>query len=149
MTRDEFWTHIEAIDRNALACGDEDAAVAPLQRKLQSLPVSDLEAFEEHLSQCLYALDGQAFANESGESGDSDDAFLYARCYVVAQGREHHQAVLKNPKLMPKALEQWCESLLYAHRNAWAAAAERNVSEWAFDPSVSYESGSNGELWPR
>ena len=149
MTRDEFWGHIEAIDRNALARGDEDAAIAPLQRRLESFPVSALEAFEEHLSQRLYALDGQAFANESGESGDSDDAFLYARCYVVAQGKRHYEAALENPKLMPKTLEQWCESLLYAHRYAWAAATRRDVSEWAFDPSVSYESGSNEELRPR
>jgi hypothetical protein len=148
MTQDEFWKLIENIDREALAKGDEDSAVAPLQQKLMSLAVTELEAFEEHLSQCLYALDGEVFANESGESGGSDDAFLYARCFVVAQGRKYYDATLKNPKLMPKTLDQWCEALLYPHRAAWAASTGADESEWTFDASVSYETGSNGNLWP-
>jgi hypothetical protein len=149
MTRDEFWEHVESIDRSALAAGDEDGAIEPLEQRLQSLSVADLEAFEEHLSQCLYALDGEDYAKESGESGGSDDAFLYARCYVVAQGRKHYEATLKNPKLMPKALEHWCEALLYPHRRAWSMLTGADESEWTFDASVSYESGSNEELWPR
>lgn len=148
MTRDDFWRLIDNIDRDALADGDEDAAIAPLQKKLTSLTVPDLEEFEEYLSQCLYALDGQVFADESGESGDSDDAFLYARCYVVARGKEHYEATLKNPKLMPKTLDQWCEALLFPHRGVWASLRGMDESEWTFDASVSYESGSNEKLWP-
>jgi hypothetical protein len=149
MTREEFWHHIDSIDKEALREGDEDSAIAPLEEQLSSLSVAELEAFEEHLAQCLYALDGQVFADESGESGDSDDGFLYARCFVVAQGRARYEATLASPELMPKTLDGWCEALLYPHRNAWARLTGKDASEWEFDSSVSYESGSNEELWPR
>lgn len=129
MTRDEFWHHIESIDKEALLVGDEDTAIAPLEEQLSSLPITELEAFEEHLSQCLYALDGEVFANECGESGDSDDAFLYARCFVVAQGKEHYEATQANPQLMPKTLDGWCEALLYPQRNAWARLTGKDESE--------------------
>jgi hypothetical protein len=149
MTREDFWSHIEHIDCEALLAGDEDSAVAPLEHHLTTLEPSELESFEEHLSQCLYALDGQAFADESGESGNSDDAFLYARCFVVAQGQKHFEATLRDPSLMPKTLDGWCEALLYPHRRAWASIKGTDESEWSFDASVSYESGSNEQLWPQ
>jgi hypothetical protein len=149
MTRQEFWNHIGRIDRAALLDGDDGAAIDPLQQQLMTLAPTELESFEEHLSQCLYALDGRAYADESGESGDSDDAFLYARCFVIAQGRKQFEATLLNPSLMPKSLDGWCEALLYPHRRAWAEITGTDESEWAFDASVSYESGSNEQLWPR
>lgn len=149
MTREEFWHHIDCIDKEALLEGDEDSAIAPLEEQLTSLPVAELEAFEEHLAQCLYALDGQVFADESGESGDSDDGFLYARCFAVAQGKAHYEATLASPQLMPKTLDGWCEALLYPQRKAWARLTGKDELEWEFDSSVSYESGSNEELWPR
>lgn len=148
MTREDFWRHLESIDRRALREDDEDAAMAPLEARLGSLTAADLESFEEHLAQCLHALDGRIFADESGESGDSDDGFLYARCFVVAQGKDRYEATLKNPALMPKTLDGWCEALLYPHRHAWAKLTGRSASEWGFEPTVSYESGSNEELWP-
>lgn len=149
MTSQDFWTYIEHINRAALNAGDEDAAIAPLEVCFSTLTPADLESFEEHFSQCLYALDGQIYADASGESGDSDDAFLYARCFVVAQGRERYEATVKDPSLMPKALGEWCEALLYPHRRAWAKLTGLDESEWAFDSSVSYESGSNERLWPQ
>src|SRR5262245_23013411 len=94
MTRDDFWRLIDCVDRDALDDGDEEEAVRPLQDRLSSLTVPNLEAFEEHLSLCLHALDGQVYADESGEAGRSDDGFLYARCYVVARGRDHYDATL-------------------------------------------------------
>jgi len=148
MTREIFWELIESVDRKTLETGDEESAIEPLQNRLSTLTAHELAAFEEHLSQCLYALDGRIFADESGESGSSDDAFLYARCYVVALGRKHYEATLKNPKLMPKTVDHWCEALLYPHRKAWADITGMDESEWPFDTSVSYESGSNSELWP-
>lgn len=149
MTRQDFWSYIERIDREALLKGDEDSAIAPLQQHLTSLEPPELESFEEHLSQCLHALDGQIFAGQSGESGESDDAFLYARCFVVARGKKHYEATLLDPSLMPKTLDGWCEALLYPHRRAWATITGADVSEWTFDASVSYESGSKEELWPQ
>jgi hypothetical protein len=110
-------------------------------------PEEELFAFEEQLALHLYAIDGEVYAENAGDSGGSDDGFLYARCYVVAKGREFFEAVKADPALMPKSIEQWCETLLYPHREAWAQITQRDSSEWPFVSSVSYESGSNSDLW--
>ena len=59
------------------------------------------------------------------------------------------EATLKNPKLMPKTLDQWCEALLHPQRRVWASLTEADQSEWTFQASVSYETGSNENLWPQ
>lgn len=118
MTDTEFWQLISTIDLAALDDGDE--ALAPLRSALGGKAPAELFEFEECLSQKLFAIDGEDFADEAGDSGGSDDGFLYARCYVVAKGRAFYDAVLGDPALMPKSIEQWCEALLYQHREAWA-----------------------------
>lgn len=149
MNTAEFWQLIAKIDVTALDVGDEDAAVQPLQEALSTKSEAELAAYEEELSQKLYAIDGEAYADNAGDSGRSDDGFLYARCYVVAKGRKFYESVLATPTMMPKSIDQWCEALLYPHRKVWAAATGRDESEWPFDTSVSYESGSNESLWKR
>jgi len=148
MTDREFWRLISKIDGAALRAGDDDVAVRPLQAALEKLGTKELEDFEDLLSVKLRDLDGEKFAQEAGESSQSDDGFLYARCYVVASGREHHEAVRSDPRRMPKSMEQHCEALLSVHRRAWAEATGRDESQWEHVPNVSYESCSNKELWP-
>jgi hypothetical protein len=89
-------------------------------------------------------MDGRRFADEGRQSGGSDDAFLYARCFVVAQGEAHYRSVLAHPEQMPKTLEEWCEPLLYVG----GTAHERLTgTEGDFDTSVSWETGSNRAQW--
>jgi hypothetical protein len=107
----------------------------------------ELFAFEEQLTLQLYAIDGEVYAENAGDSGDSDDSFLYARCYVVAKGREFFEAVKADPTRMPQSIEQWCETLLYPHHEAWAELTGRDSSDWPFISSISYETGSNSDLW--
>lgn len=147
MTDLDFWKLIESIDVSALENGMEDEAIEPLRAALGTKSEQELFAFEELLSRQLHALDGKAFADQAGDCGDSDDAFLYARCYVVARGRAFHEAVISDPTHMPKSVEQWCESLLYPHREAWADLTCKDQSEWPFEASVSYETGNNEDLW--
>jgi hypothetical protein len=147
MSDEEFWELIAQINVKALDRGDEIAAVKPLQRALSSRTEEDLADFEEALTQKLYALDGKAYAENAGDSGFSDDGFLYARLYVVAKGREYYETVRLNPKEMPKSIEQWCEPLLYTYRHAWSVITGKEASAWPFAPSISFESGSNPALW--
>ncbi len=147
MTDHEFWQLVALIDVMALEDGDEDKAIEPLRTALMMKSEAELFAFEEALSQKLYAIDGEQFADQAGESGGSDDGFLYARCYVVAKGREFYEAVKSDASRMPKSIDQWCEALLYPHREAWANQTGGDVSNWPFEATVSYESGSNRELW--
>jgi hypothetical protein len=145
MTEDEFWELIERIDRKALGEGYEHEAILPLGGALAALEKPELQSFEEHLAQALFDLDGRKYADESGRSGSSDDGFLYARCFVVAMGRDVYQQTLTNPGLMPKALDEWCEPLLYVAGNAWAKRT--GEEEVYFDTAVNYETGSNTALW--
>lgn len=147
MNETEFWQLIDLIDVEALDDGDEDGAIRPLHEALLKKPEEELFAFEEQLALQLYAIDGEIYAENAGDSGGSDDGFLYARCYVVAKGRAFFETVKGDPTRMPQSIEQWCETLLYPHREAWEELTGRDSSEWPFFSSVSYESGSNSELW--
>ncbi|MCE9552018.1 MAG: DUF4240 domain-containing protein [Planctomycetes bacterium] len=147
MDQTTFWSLIDRIDRGALNAGDEDAAVAPLIDELSRCPEQEMHEFEDILAQQLYDLDGHIYAEAADESGPSGDAFLYARCYVVGCGRDHYDAVKANPTLMPKSLDQWCESLLYVASRAWAAATGNNEEDWEHFTGVSYETGSNKAKW--
>ncbi len=142
-----FWGLIDSIDQSLLDQGDDGGAVESLVDALSRLQVSDHEDFEERLARALFALDGRAYAENAGESGRSDDAFLYARCWVVAHGRRHYEAVLADPGRMPRALEEWCEPLLSAAADAWARSTGGEPDEFHVETSVSYETGSNAPAW--
>lgn len=147
MTEAEFWEIIGAIDRNLLQDGKEDEALRPLHNALCSQSEARLADFGEWLACALYAIDGKVWADNAGVSGTSDDGFLYARCYIVARGRDFYEAVRSDPQRFPKSLDCWCEGLLYQHRLAWAARGGREASEWPFEASVSFETGSHYDLW--
>ncbi|MFZ5889601.1 MAG: DUF4240 domain-containing protein [Myxococcota bacterium] len=145
MLRDaEFWRLIDTIDAQALSDGDEEGAIEPLREALEGLEKAELEGFEEQLAQKLYAIDGKEYADAAGESGESGDGFLYARCYVVARGQAFYESVRKSPKAMPTSSDDWCELLLFAAAEAFTNSTGET---WEFAASVSYETGSNTALW--
>jgi hypothetical protein len=84
----------------------------------------EIQSLQEMLAAKLHAIDGRAWARESGPEvwwGEPDqlsvDGFLYARCVVVANGSESYDAVLADPREMPKDREFEC--LLYIAPNAF------------------------------
>jgi hypothetical protein len=143
MTIDDFWNLIAHIDRDALQCGEgfDQLALQPLTGLLAVLTQPELQSLQD---QMLYELDGRRYANASGESGRSDDAFLYARCFVVAMGRDVYQRTRDNPDLMPKTLDRWCEPLLYVAIRAWKLQSGQRLH---LETRVSFETGSNKALW--
>jgi hypothetical protein len=147
MDRAGFWRLVATVDRAALAAVDDAAAVQPLIDELATRDEREIGDFEEQLAQVLHALDGRVFAEHAGESGDSSDGFLYARCYVVACGEQHYAEVLADPSAMPQSVDEWCESLLYVASRAWARRTGRTEDEWSFATSVSFETGSNTAGW--
>ena len=144
MTVDDFWKLMDRVDRRTLKQGEgyDADAVEPLIDALLPLPRVELESFAEHLSNALYLLDGRKFCDAAGDFGD--DGFLYARCFVVAMGREIFERAQGDPSMMPKSLNEWCEPLLYAPGEAWR---RKTGEDWDCSPSVSYETGSNKSLW--
>lgn len=148
MTEPEFWRLIEKIDRDALVRQDDDAALEPLLDELRDVAEHDLFDFEELLARKLHALDGEVYATHAGEGGESGDGFLYLRCYVVASGRETYDDVVRSPSHIPNSIDRWCEGLLYVHLTAWSELTGEDADDWPYEPTVSYETGSNRAQWP-
>ena len=90
MNEDRFWDIIALLDW--AKAGNDDAVIEPAVRELAKLPEAAILAFYDLLSEKLYLLDGRAYAEYSVSSGAgiSSDLFLYARCGVVANGRERY-----------------------------------------------------------
>jgi hypothetical protein len=70
------------------------------------------------------------------------DGFLYARCVVVANGKEFYEAVLKDPSKFPKNME--FESLLGLASGAYEL---KTGKEFEYSTGCSYESFSNPAGW--
>jgi hypothetical protein len=147
MNDEKFWKLISLIDVQSLDQEDDEEAVEPLIQELSEKQENEIEQFDELLAQHLFKLDGKVWCGESGESKDSSDGFLYARCYVVAKGKEFYDSVLSDPKLMPKTCSEWAESLLYVAAQSWAEATGNDEEDFEFLPSLSYETGSNSGQW--
>jgi hypothetical protein len=145
-----FWSLIDRFDWTKEE--DDDAIIEPAVLALALLPDSQIAGFQQMLARKLYALDGRAWARESGEQiwfGDPDrvavDGFLYARCLVVANGREFYQAVLADPTTMPKDSD--FEAILMLAADAYDRKTGL-VWEELDDTDVSYETFSNEAGWP-
>jgi hypothetical protein len=147
MNDSTFWRLLDELDWSQQ--GNDDRVVAPVLRALTRLPLKEIVSFQQILARKLYALDGRAWAREigsgwwGGTNPVSVDAFLYARCAALTNGREQYEALLRDPKQMPRDLE--FESLLYIAPKAWEAKAGE---EWDLVTDVSYETYSNRAGWP-
>jgi hypothetical protein len=103
---------------------------------------------DERFWELIASFDTKAHASNIGEyaytagSGFSVDWFLYARCCVVANGRDSFKAVLADPRAMPKDME--FESLLYVATTAHERKTGRPLN---YEPSVSFETFSNEKGW--
>lgn len=146
LSEEGFW---EIMDRLDWDSNDPYGVIEPVIQYLSEQPVAVIEAFEDLLSEKLYRLDGQQYAEQVGENayrGEehpfSADEFLYARCYVVAQGKQVYEEVLTNPEEMPK--DVGFERLL---RVASAAFKRRTGEEWGYVPTYIVETFANGEGW--
>jgi hypothetical protein len=144
MPAGEFWKLIEKIDRGALERGDQELAVGPLVSALSKISVAKLKSFHNQLTNLLYALDTRAHSREADTL--SDDWFLYARCYVIAQGPAYYQSVLNDPKKMPRNDISF-EYLLEAAPEAWAVKTGNDAADFPECSQLSYESGSNRDGW--
>jgi len=147
MDTKEFWEIISLVDQRSLDDSDDEQAVQPLIIELSTKSESEVSQFQECLAQVLYAIDGQRWMEQAGDSSDSADGFLYVRCYVVARGKEYYSTVLGDPNLMPKSSDQWAESLLYVAGQAWSEITGNDEDDYDCETTVSYESFSNDAQW--
>ncbi|WP_133918276.1 DUF4240 domain-containing protein [Streptomyces sp. NBC_00582] len=144
-----FWALIASFDWER--AGDDQAVLAPASRVLQGLPPQEIVAFEDLLAAKLHALDTREHARwcyrgevdpDNGDEYISADDFLYARCVVVANGKEFYEGVLADPSRFPSGME--FESLLYLAGDAYEAQTGMPHDQLT---SVSWESFSNIDGW--
>lgn len=108
ISEENFWEHIENLDWDKE--GDDNAVLEPAIVRLAREDVKVICGFQDMLSRKLFELDTKTHAENIGEDAYSPDryfspdVFLYARCCVIANGRELFETVLKDPSQMPKDL---------------------------------------------
>lgn len=148
MDETEFWRIIGLLDWKRT--GDDEAVLKPAVKALAKKSPEEIAAFEEILSQKLFALDTTAHARQMGEDAYIDDkhhfsvdAFLYARCCVVANGKEYYDSVLVDPAEFPEDME--FEALLELASTAYETRT--GSAPDFFETSVSYETFSNKVGW--
>lgn len=147
MNENEFWKIIEMFDWEEL--GEDDKVLNKAIEYLSKKSNEDINKFEEILSKLLYDLDGKAYAKNIGEDAYineetyfSPDLFLYARCVVVANGKDYYYEVLNDPSAMPEDAE--FEALLYVASEAFEL---KNDEEFDYAPEFDYETYSNESKW--
>jgi predicted DNA-binding WGR domain protein len=149
MNEDAFWAIIAKCDWHKT--GDDDAVLQPAVAALARRSIEDIYAFDEILAAKLHALDTREFCRQTyrgqidpddGEQYVSADDFLYARCVVVANGKEFYDSILADASEAPQDME--FEALLGL---AAAAYEKRTGEEYEHSPQISWESFSNQDGW--
>ncbi|PSR11464.1 MAG: hypothetical protein DA408_02570 [Bacteroidetes bacterium] len=141
-----FWEIISLLDWSKE--GDDDAVVEPAKARLAAGPIRHILEFADLLSEKLYALDALKYAKHIGSDSWSRDHyfsvdnFSYARCCVIANGRDVFEKVLHDPTQMPKDFT--FEELLYLPSEAY----ERKTGHpYDYTPAFPIETYSNQEGW--
>jgi hypothetical protein len=147
MSEEEFWAVISLLDWKHQ--GKDEKVLAPAIKALASKSKAEICRFAERFAFVLYQLDTKAHASNMGEQSYdpksdyvSADGFLYARCVVVANGREFYETVLNDPTKMPKDME--FESLLGLASSAYE---QKTGEEFEYSTGCSFESFSNRGGW--
>lgn len=142
-SEDDFWRIINKIDWSKK--GSENK-IAPAVKALAKMPVASICLFADKLSAKLFQLDTRAHANtyaaNEPDNFISADDFLYARCAVIAEGKDYYEKVLNDPAQMPEDIV--FEPLLYLSDDAFEA--KMNVP-FNYMPTYNYETQSNKSGW--
>jgi len=146
LSENGFWKIIGLLDWEQ---DKPDAAIRPVVDYLSQRSMPAIQAFQDWLSEKLYLLDGEKYAARAGENAYrglehpfSVDEFLYARCYVVARGKEFFEQVFGNPETMPQ--DQSFEALL---RIAAQAYKKKTGAPFIYQPAYIIETFANSEGW--
>ncbi|MEM6321093.1 MAG: DUF4240 domain-containing protein [Bacteroidota bacterium] len=141
-----FWDIIHQL--NWSKKDNDEAILSPAVSKLADYPLRTIFQFQDLLSKKLYLLDQKKYAKHIGEDAWQEskyfsvDQFLYARCCVVANGKEAFEIVLANPSMMPKNLT--FEPLLHLAADAYKMKVGKRFN---YVHMYNYETYSNQEGW--
>ena len=143
MDETRFWRIIEQLDWENEE--NDEAVLTPAIAALSHFSESAIRTFADIQAKLLYQLDGKTYADAYAPEDNyfSADGFLYARCAVVANGRETYYRILAHPEEMPQDIE--FESLLSLPEKAWQLLTGQE--SWDYIPPYNYETGFNEEGW--
>jgi len=138
-SEDDFWKVIDKIDWTKKGL---ESKTSPAVKMLAKMPMSNIYLFADKLSAKLYHLDTRihatVYASNEPDNFISADDFLYARCAVVAEGREYYEKVLGDPSQMPDDIV--FEPLLYLADDAFEL---KMGIPFNYVPTYNYETQSN------
>ena len=106
MDREAFWKIIESSREQSE--GDVEDQIDALRALLMELTAEEVVAFDHEydvLLQAAYRRDIWTAALLAG-GGCSDDGFIFFRYWLVAQGREVYESVLKDPEYLAEILDE-------------------------------------------
>jgi hypothetical protein len=148
VTDGEFWEMIRRLSGSA-----DPEAVEGLTAVLARIDATAITGFADRLAEALHALDRRSLAEQPFRDteapdgpvvSESADGFLYARCAVVAAGREMFERVLHDESAFARPWDLGAEGLLEVAPEAYERATGR---EWDHVEPVSYESAANDAGW--
>jgi hypothetical protein len=117
MDRSAFWALIEESRGQGRFCEEQ---VADLRAKLQDLELAEVVSFQQH----LWTLLAEAYRGDLWavayivNGGCSDDGFIDFRGWLIAQGREFFEEVLRAPERVGERVQESgeasCGDMVYA-----------------------------------
>lgn len=141
INENEFWHLISKVDWNESM---NQKKIQPLIESLVTYPESSIVTFYDLLSEKLFLLDQEKFAKELEKKNKhfSSDEFLYARCAVVAKGKNYFDQVVSNEVIFPANL--YLEDLLEVPEQAFKMKTGNDLDHL---PIYIFETGFNPEGW--
>ena len=140
-----FWDVMELCDWAHE--GDDEKVLKPVVAYLSKQEDSTIFAFDDLMSELLYALDTRKLADQCAAATGytSGDVFLYSRCVALINGPQYYQNAKSGGQ--PGMWNMEFEALLYTPAKAWAAKYKKTAEEYPHISPLSYETGSNKDGW--
>ena len=154
LTDHDFWEIIDCIDHEY--SGDSEAVISSLIRHLKNCEDEYIFAFDDKLSELVYALDGRKWAEELFGKGEfSEEKFLSARYAAVSSGMEKYSRILGHrEKLSDEGIydhdgkwESSTDGLITAAAAAWSKKHLESIKKYPHKTKFCTKSHSNKEMW--
>ena len=146
LSEDEFWEIIDLLDWKKRKA---TTIMATAINHLSKLSVEQIKAFDDILSEKLYQLDGQQYAENTGQNAYtgqdepfSVDGFLYARCMAITKGKVTFESIISDPTKMVK--DDSFEPLLSLASKAYQ---KKTSKLYEHIPAYIYETFANTKGW--
>lgn len=150
MTIERFW---EIIEQAGQDIEEPDEQANNVTKILVTLEPEEIISFDRHfdsLHSAAYRWDVWAVAYIVN-GGCSDDGFVYFRCWLIAQGKDFYEAVLRDPVKVAERVEDdedvELEMLLYSASDAYKEKTGQEIPQQMSSPGVVSSGEPQGEPW--